>query len=83
MILSISVRDFRRKMADALNRVAYRGEQIALTRHGEVVAVLVSYKDVQELRRYREQSGGVDHVFEEIAEYVVDKNEDLYKKLAE
>ena len=49
MIRSISVRDFRRKMADALNRVAYRGEHIALTRHGEVVAVLVSYKDLQEL----------------------------------
>jgi hypothetical protein len=36
-------------MADALNRVVYQGERIALERHGKVVAALVSKEDLEVL----------------------------------
>ena len=36
----------REELADALNRVAYRGERILLQRHGRDVAALVSKEDL-------------------------------------
>ena len=37
----------RRAFADAVNRVAYQGERIALERHGKTVAALVSADDLE------------------------------------
>lgn len=82
MIRSISIRDLRRKMADALNRVAYRGEQIAITRRDEIVAVLVPYEDLQELRKLRNDAHRADHAFEDAMTHVLEKNKQLYKRLA-
>ena len=82
MIRSMRICDFRKKMADALNRVAYGGERIALTRRDEVIAVLVSYQDLQELRKLRDDPKTVDAAFEKAMKYVIDKNERLYKRLA-
>jgi prevent-host-death family protein len=81
MLKSISVKDFRQKMSDALNRVAYGGENIAITRRGEIVAVLVSYQDLQELRKLRDQPVS-DDAFEAMVDGIMDKNEKLYKRLA-
>ena len=47
----LSVAEFRREMADALNRVAYGGERIILHRRGKDVAVLVSLEDLELLRK--------------------------------
>ena len=81
MIRSISVRDFRNNISDALNRVAYRGEHIGISRRDEIVAVLVSYEDLKELRKLRE-AHGIDPDFEAVMNRVLDKNEKLYKRLA-
>ena len=37
----------RSNIAETLNRVAYRGERIALERHGKTVAALVSKEDLE------------------------------------
>ncbi len=39
----------RAELADLVNRVAYTGERVTLTRHGRVVAGLVSAEDLQRL----------------------------------
>ena len=37
----------RSAFADTINRVAYKGERIALERHGKTVAALVSAEDLE------------------------------------
>jgi prevent-host-death family protein len=46
-----SVTDARKKLADLVNQVVYRGERIVLTRHGKVVAAIVSAEDFELLSR--------------------------------
>jgi len=45
----IPVTQARTQLADLVNRVAYAGERIELTRHGKVVAALVSAADYDQL----------------------------------
>jgi len=40
----------RAELAELVNRVAYAGERIELTRHGKLVAALVSAADYQRLQ---------------------------------
>ena len=82
MLKSISVKNFRQKMSDALNRVAYGGESIAITRRDQIVAVLIPYRELQELRKLRDQPL-TDDAFEKMIDGIMDKNEKLYKRLAE
>lgn len=42
----LAASSLRQKLADALNRVAYRGERIVLERRGKNVAALVSLEDL-------------------------------------
>ena len=49
------VTEARKEFADLVNRVAYSGERIALTRRGKVMAALVSAEDLELLERLREQ----------------------------
>ncbi|SEG84903.1 prevent-host-death family protein [Thermomonospora echinospora] len=44
----------RQVLADLVNRVAYGGEHVVLTRHGRVVAAIVSPEDLELLQRLRE-----------------------------
>jgi prevent-host-death family protein len=46
----------RSQVADTLNRVAYRGERIALERHGKAVAALVSIDDLELLEALEDRS---------------------------
>ena len=46
----VSVTDARGQLADLVNRVAYTGEQVTLTRHGRPMAVLVSVADAERAR---------------------------------
>jgi len=48
--VQVSVTDARGQLADLVNRVAYTGEQVTLTRHGRPVAVLVSVADAERAR---------------------------------
>ena len=48
--LKVSVTDARGQLADLVNRVAYTGEQVTLTRHGRPMAVLVSVADAERAR---------------------------------
>ncbi|WP_055588026.1 type II toxin-antitoxin system Phd/YefM family antitoxin [Peterkaempfera griseoplana] len=50
MPAEIPVTQARAAIADLVNRVAYAGERIALTRHGRTVAALVSAEDLERLR---------------------------------
>jgi len=46
----IPVTQARAELAELVNRVAYAGERIELTRHGKVVAVLVNAADLTRLQ---------------------------------
>jgi prevent-host-death family protein len=85
MIRSISAKLLRSHMADALNRVAYGKEHLAITRRNEVVAVLIPYEDLQELRRLRGQLAGegTSSELEQEIDHLFEKNEKLYKALAD
>jgi len=51
----MSVADVRNRLADLINRVAYRGERILISRHGRAMAAVVPIEDLQamdELRRF-------------------------------
>jgi prevent-host-death family protein len=48
------VTEARAEFADLVNRVAYSGERIALTRRGKVMAALVSAEDLELLESLRE-----------------------------
>ena len=52
----LSITDFRKDVSEALNRVAYKGERIALQRHGKDVAVVVSVEDLELLRRMEDEA---------------------------
>jgi len=69
--VKLSITNIRDNLADALNRVAYGGERIVLTRREKGVAVLVSMddlelleqleheQDVRAARKARKEKGGV------------------------
>jgi prevent-host-death family protein len=69
--MEMNIAQIRDNLADALNRVAYAGERIVLTRRGKGVAALVSLQelklleeledaaDVQAARKARREKGGV------------------------
>ena len=84
-IRAISVRDFRSNMSDALGRVRFGGEYIAITRHEQVMAVLIPYEELQELRKLRDAAGGkaVDAAFEDRINAHLTRNDKLYKELAQ
>ncbi len=48
-MVKIAAREFRNEVSDILNRVAYSGERIVITRRGKGVAVLVSVEDAEAL----------------------------------
>jgi prevent-host-death family protein len=50
MTREIPVTQARDELADLVNRVAYAGERVILTRHGKPVAVLVSPDDLRALQ---------------------------------
>lgn len=54
--MQIAVRDFRDDMADPINRAAYGGERVILTRRGEGVAALVSLDDLALLEELENQA---------------------------
>lgn len=69
--MNISVADIRARLADVLNRVAYRGERVVLERRGKGVAAIVPLEDLERLeameeaadvraaKRSRRERGGV------------------------
>ena len=54
--MQIAVKDFRDDMADPINRAAYGGERVILTRRGEGVAALVSLDDLALLEELENQA---------------------------
>lgn len=54
--MGIDIVSFRKLMADTLNRVAYRGERIVLTRHGRGTAALVTMEDLALLERLEDEA---------------------------
>ena len=47
--MTVDIVAFRKRLAEYVNRAAYSGERLALTRHGRVVAVVVSSQDAEKL----------------------------------
>jgi prevent-host-death family protein len=62
----IPVTQARAAIADLVNRVAYGGERIALTRHGRTVAALVSADDLERLRLLDAERAGVARAVSEL-----------------
>lgn len=52
---SMNIVGLRKGLADALNRVKYRGERIVLERRGKGVAALVTMDDLELLRRMEDE----------------------------
>ncbi len=55
-MIRISTSDLRKDTADALNKVAYGGDRIALQRRGKDVAVIVSVEDYELLRAIEDKA---------------------------
>ena len=51
---SISAKKARDQLSDVLNKVAYTGERFTLTRHGQGVAVLISLKEWEQVKKILE-----------------------------
>lgn len=49
----ITAADARKQWADLLNRVAYGGERVIVTRHGKQLAALVPVEDLRLIDRMR------------------------------
>ena len=55
-MIRLSTSELRKDTADALNRVVYRGDRIALQRRGKDVAVIVSVEDYELLRAIEDRA---------------------------
>jgi len=66
MPAEIPVTQARAAIADLVNRVAYAGERIALTRHGRTVAALVSAEDLERLRALDTEPAGAARAVSEL-----------------
>ncbi|WP_199748219.1 type II toxin-antitoxin system Phd/YefM family antitoxin [Actinomadura sp. WAC 06369] len=53
--MDVPVTEARAQFADLVNRVAYTGEPVKLTRRGKVMAALVSPEDLELLEMVRSQ----------------------------
>lgn len=53
----------RAELADLVNRVAYTGARVALTRRGKVMAALVSAEDLELLERLDAERVDVNQIF--------------------
>ena len=56
----IPVSDFKNKIAEVVNRVAYAGERVLLQRHGKDVAALVSMKELKVLEEIERMEDEID-----------------------
>lgn len=52
-VQEVTVADARNGLAELLNRVAYGGERLVITRHGREVAALVPVEDLRLVDRLR------------------------------
>jgi prevent-host-death family protein len=59
--VDMTVTQARAEFADLVNRVAYTGEPIALTRRGKVMAALVSAEDLELLESLRTRRFDLTH----------------------
>jgi len=55
-MIRLSTSDLRKDTADALNKVAYGGDRIALQRRGKDVAVIVSVEDYELLKAIEDKA---------------------------
>ena len=55
-MIRLSTSELRKDTAEALNRVAYGGDRIALQRRGKDVAVIVSVEDYELLRAIEDKA---------------------------
>ncbi len=51
----LPVAEARARFADMLNRVAYRGERVLMTRHGKPLAALIPAADLQSLQDFEDE----------------------------
>jgi len=54
--VEMSVKTIRDNLADAINRVAYAGERVILTRKSKGVAALVSMEDLAALQKLEDEA---------------------------
>lgn len=54
--MTLAIKDFRDDMADPINRAAYGGERVILTRRGRGVVALVSMEDLALLEKLENEA---------------------------
>lgn len=52
--VSMTVAEVRENLADVLNRVAYAGERVGVSRHGKILAVMIPIEDLEALEAYED-----------------------------
>jgi len=57
---TVGAKELRDRSAEVLNRVCYRDERFAVTRHGKPVAALVPLEDVEVLERLEDLLDAAD-----------------------
>lgn len=59
-VRSLKTSQVRAQLADLVNRVAYSGERVVISRAGRDMAVLVSLEDYELLKKARSKEGETD-----------------------
>jgi prevent-host-death family protein len=77
---TLSIAEARNNLADAINRVSYRGERVVFARRGKPVAALVSAEDLALLQRM-EDAEDIRAAAKVLREY--DRNPAAFKTLDE
>ena len=54
-MLEVETRKARENFSDTLNRVAYGGERVTLTRRGKAVAVMMPVEDARRLEEFEDR----------------------------
>ena len=54
---SVSIAEVKRSFSEYVSRVAYAGESILITKRGKPVAGLVSYKELEKLKKIKKSDG--------------------------
>jgi prevent-host-death family protein len=56
-IESVSIAEAKSSFSEYISRVAYAGESILITKRGKPVAGLVSYKELEKIKKIKESDG--------------------------
>lgn len=83
--VSMSAAEVRENLAEVINRVAYGGERIMLTRHGKVLAAMVPVEDLEALEAHEDylDQQAAEEAWQEYREKGATPIEEVQRRLEE